>query len=106
MLGRRWVNSNLETLEQHIKFADFVVRNDRPELVYNNITVMEYGINKETIFEHLGFFYQLSTELKTPYQALLNAFTVHFNELTKNIELPNSKPTPTPTPKVRKRTKK
>jgi hypothetical protein len=64
--------------------GDLVSKNGKFILMYSSVEVIQYGDDGETIFEHLGFFYQLNRQLSKPYNLLLEAFITHFKDSIGN----------------------
>lgn len=104
-----FLSYHLRDVEEHLKHTDLVIDpvTKIPSLKYNSYTVIQYGPDKATPYEHLGFFFQLSKETKRPYESLVKLFLDHFKEISKDIYTPPEiPPVEVVQPKVRKRTKK
>ena len=50
------------------------------------VKVMEFNVDGSSVYEHFGYFREVSKQLSLPYQKLLDAFEARFRELVKELD--------------------
>lgn len=76
----------LETLQDNIDYSKLVTENNgEVNLYFDSHKILAFTPGEDTIYEHLGYFYNLSKKLKLPYQKCLDAFETHYRKLLKDV---------------------
>ena len=61
-------------------------RKTKPTMYMGLVKVMEFNVDGSSVYEHFGYFREVSKQLSLPYQKLLDAFEARFRELVKELD--------------------